>query len=101
MASGMSPAEKAKYSTAKRAVEYVRDGMRVGLGTGSTAAWMVRCLGDRVRQEGLKITGVATSRRTEKLARELGVPVSSLDEVGWLDLTIDGADECDADLNLI
>jgi len=55
--------------------------MKVGLGTGSTAAWMVRCLGDMVRNEGLSIKGVATSSRTATLAREVGVPIVTLDEV--------------------
>ena len=75
--------------------------MRVGLGTGSTAAWMVRCLGELVRENGLRIKGVPTSTRTAELARELGIDVISLDEAKWLDLTIDGADEFDSDLNLI
>lgn len=97
----LSPIDKAKYVAAKRAVDYVEDGMRVGLGTGSTAAWMVRCLGELVREEGMKITGVATSTRTAELARQVGVPVRTLDEVKWLDLTIDGADEYDPNLNLI
>ncbi len=101
MPKNMSPIDKAKYVAAKRAVSYVEDGMKVGLGTGSTAAWMVRCLGDMVRNEGLSITGVATSTRTATLAREVGVPIVTLDEAKWLDLTIDGTDEYDANLNLI
>lgn len=97
----LSPSEKAKFVAARRSVDMIADGMRVGLGTGSTAAWMVRCLGRRVRQEGLRITGVPTSRRTAELAREVGIRVVTLDEAGWLDLTIDGADEVDPDLALI
>lgn len=97
----LSPIDKAKFVAAKRSVDFAEDGMRVGLGTGSTAAWMVRCLGERVREGGLRITGVPTSTRTAELARETGIPVISLDEARWLDLTIDGADEFDADLNLI
>ncbi len=97
----LSPIDKAKFVAAKRAVDYVEDGMRVGLGTGSTAAWMVRCLGELVREDGLKIKGVPTSTRTAALAREVGIEVISLDEAKWLDLTIDGADEFDGDLNLI
>ncbi len=97
----LSPVEMAKFAAAKRAVDFVEGGMRVGLGTGSTAAWMVRCLGERVRGEGLRITGVPTSVRTAALAREEGIEVVTLDEARWLDLTIDGADEFDADLNLI
>jgi ribose 5-phosphate isomerase A len=101
MTAELSPIDKAKYVAARRAVEFVEDGMRVGLGTGSTAAWMVRCLGELVREDGMKITGVATSERTADLARQVGVPIKTLDEVRWLDLTIDGADEYDANLNLI
>ncbi len=101
MAAELSPIDTAKFVAAKRAVEFVQPGMRLGLGTGSTAAWMVRCLGERVREEGLRITGVPTSSRTAELARQVGVPIASLDEVKWLDLTIDGTDEFDANLNLI
>ncbi len=101
MSSELSPIDKAKFLAAKRSVDFVQNGMRVGLGTGSTAAWMVRCLGQRVRDEGLKITGVPTSSRTAALAREVGIPVAALDEVKWLDLTIDGTDEFDAALCLI
>jgi len=101
MTAELSPIDKAKYVAARRAVEFVEDGMRVGLGTGSTAAWMVRCLGELVRGEGMMITGVATSQRTADLAREVGVIVKTLDEVRWLDLTIDGTDEYDPNLNLI
>jgi len=101
MAYELPPIDKAKFIAAKRAVEFVEDGMRVGLGTGSTAAWMVRCLGEMVREDGLKITGVPTSSRTADLAREMGIHVLSLDEARWLDLTIDGADEFDNNLNLI
>ncbi len=97
----LSPIDKAKFVAAKRACDYVEDGMRVGLGTGSTAAWLVRCLGEMVREEGLKIRGVPTSTRTAELAREVGIEVISLDEAKWLDVTIDGADEFDGDLNLI
>lgn len=101
MTAELSPIDKAKYVAARRAIEFVEDGMRVGLGTGSTAAWMVRCLGELVREEGMMITGVATSKRTADLAREVGVNVKTLDEVRWLDLTIDGTDEYDPNLNLI
>lgn len=101
MSGELSPIDRAKYAAAKRAVGFVEDGMRVGLGTGSTAAWMVRHLAEVVHEEGMQITCVATSTRTADLARELKLHVSSLDEVKWLDLTIDGADEFDAQLNLI
>jgi len=101
MSSELSPIDKAKFLAAKRSVGFVENGMRVGLGTGSTAAWMVRSLGERVREEGLKITGVPTSSRTADLAREQGIPLASLDEVKWLDLTIDGTDEFNSELCLI
>ncbi|GHF61363.1 ribose-5-phosphate isomerase RpiA [Seohaeicola zhoushanensis] len=97
----LSPIDKAKYAAARRAADLVEDGMRVGLGTGSTAAWLVRCLGEMVREDGLKIRGVPTSSRTAALAREVGINVISLDEARWLDITIDGADEFDGNLNLI
>ncbi|PWG17241.1 ribose-5-phosphate isomerase RpiA [Salibaculum griseiflavum] len=98
--SDLSPIDKAKFVAAKQAAEYVEDGMGVGLGTGSTAAWLVKCLGEKVA-EGLKIRGVPTSSRTAELAREVGIDVISLDEAKWLDVTIDGADEFDGNLNLI
>ncbi|MDF2140233.1 ribose-5-phosphate isomerase RpiA [Paenirhodobacter sp. CAU 1674] len=101
MPAELSPIDKAKFAAARRAVDFVEDGMKVGLGTGSTAAWMVRCLGEMVREEGLRITGVPTSSRTADLARQVGITVVGLDEAKWLDLTIDGADEFDPDLNLI
>ncbi|RYH01805.1 ribose-5-phosphate isomerase RpiA [Salipiger sp. IMCC34102] len=100
MPADLSPIDKAKFVAARRACDYVEDGMKLGLGTGSTAAWLVRCLGERVA-EGLRITGVPTSTRTAELAREAGIRVTSLDEARWLDLTIDGADEYDGALNLI
>ncbi|WP_417241521.1 ribose-5-phosphate isomerase RpiA [Celeribacter sp.] len=101
MSETLSPIDTAKFVASKRAVEFVEDGMKLGLGTGSTAAWMVRCLAERIREEGLNVVGVPTSTRTAELARSLGIKVISLDEAKWLDLTIDGADEFDAELNLI
>ena len=101
MRSELSPIDKAKFVAAKRAVEFIESGMRVGLGTGSTAAWMVRSLAERIREEGIKVQGVPTSTRTAELAHQLGIPIMSLDEAKWLDLTIDGADEIDPNLNLI
>lgn len=101
MPQDLSPIDKAKFVAAKTASGYVKSGMKVGLGTGSTAAWLVQCLGEKVRDEGLRIQGVPTSTRTAQLAREVGIEVISLDEAKWLDLTIDGADEYDGDFNLI
>lgn len=101
MPSDLSPIDKAKFVAAKQATQYVKSGMKVGLGTGSTAAWLVKCLGEMVQNEGLRIKGVPTSSRTAELARDVGIEVISLDEAKWLDLTIDGADEYDGNLNLI
>lgn len=89
-----------KQLAAEKAVEYVKDGMKVGLGTGSTAYWAIRKLGERV-SEGLKITAVATSRASEEQARELGIPLVAFGDIDRLDLTIDGADELDSRLQLI
>ena len=82
------------------ATDLVQPGMTVGLGTGSTADAVIRELGRRV-SEGLPFTGVATSRRTEELARGLGIPLATLDEVDRLDLGIDGADEIAPNLDAI
>ena len=81
-----------KATAAARAVAEVRDDMLVGLGTGTTAAYAVKSLSDRVRL-GLKITAVATSKMTETLARRLGVPLIPFRGLSYVDLTIDGADE--------
>ena len=83
-----------------RAAEFVEDGMRVGLGTGTTAWWLVERLGERVR-EGLRVRCVPTSRRTEEQARSLGIPLVTLGEAGGLDIAIDGADEIGPGLALV
>ena len=101
MSANLSPKDQAKFVAAKRACEFVEDGMKLGLGTGSTAAWMVRCLADRIDKEGLRVKGVPTSSRTADLAEELGIETISLDQAGQLDLTIDGTDEFDENLNLV
>lgn len=101
MTNDLSPIERAKSVAARRSCDFVESGMRVGLGSGSTAAWMVRRLGERVQNEGLDIVGVPTSNRTAELAREVGIRIATLDEVKWLDITIDGADEFDDAFNLI
>lgn len=97
----LSPIDTAKFVAAKTAAGFVQSGMRVGLGTGSTAAWLVRCLGEMVQDHGLKIQAVPTSSRTAQLAQDVGIEVTTLDQVGWLDLTIDGTDEFDPEFNLI
>jgi ribose 5-phosphate isomerase A len=92
--------EAQKRAAAARALEYVRPGMRLGLGTGSTAKHFVELLGERVR-DGLRVIGVPTSDTTRRDAERLGVPLSTLDETPELDLTVDGADEVGPDLILI
>ncbi|HKA23289.1 MAG TPA: ribose-5-phosphate isomerase RpiA [Blastocatellia bacterium] len=89
-----------KRRAAERALEFVHDGNVVGLGTGSTAKFAIEGLGRRVKQ-GLSITGVATSTATERLAREVGIQVISLNEAGTIDVTLDGADEVDPAFNMI
>ena len=89
-----------KIEAARAALGHVSDGMRLGIGTGSTAEEFVRLLAVRVA-DGLSVIGVPTSERTAALCRELSVPLSTLEETPELDLTIDGADEIDAALGLI
>ncbi|MFK8242681.1 MULTISPECIES: ribose-5-phosphate isomerase RpiA [unclassified Facklamia] len=84
-----------KELVGRKAAEYVEDGMVVGLGTGSTAYWFVDEIGQRIKRGELKhIIGVPTSKQTEMQARQLRIPLSSLDEVNHIDLLVDGADEC-------
>src|SRR5580704_10303079 len=92
--------ELEKEAAARASLKFVREGDIVGLGTGSTAAYAVRFLGERV-QAGLKILGIPTSIHTRDLAASLGIPLTTLDEFQQIDVTIDGADELDADLRLI
>lgn len=89
-----------KKKAAARALEFVRPGMRLGLGTGSTAKHFVDLLGARVAA-GLEVICVATSEATQAQALSLGIPMSTLDETPELDLTVDGADEVDPELRLI
>lgn len=89
-----------KQQAAKRAVEYVQDGMVLGLGTGSTTKLAVDEIGLLVK-EGYDLVGIPTSLETERQARSLGIPLTTLDQVEAIDLTIDGADEVDPHLNLI
>src|SRR6266852_2884723 len=92
--------EEEKEAAGRAAAKLVRDGDIVGLGTGSTAYFTVVALGERVKA-GLKIIGVPTSVQTADLARQLGIPLTTLDEHPEIDITIDGADEIDPKLNLI
>lgn len=89
-----------KQAAALKAVEYIQDGMTVGLGTGSTAYWAIEYTAQKVAQ-GMRIAAVATSEATAKIATEKGIVISSISEVDHIDIDIDGADEADSDLNLI
>ena len=93
-------AKALKIEAARAALTHVESGMRLGIGTGSTAEEFVRLLAEKVAG-GMTITGVPTSERTAALCRDLGVPLATLDEMPELDLTIDGADEVDPRLSLI
>jgi ribose 5-phosphate isomerase A len=89
-----------KQIVGEKAVEFVKDGMVVGLGTGSTVFYTICKLGERVKQ-GLSIRGCPTSVQTEKLAKEWGIPLAKFAEIEQIDVAIDGADEVDSQLNLI
>lgn len=93
-------ADLAKFNAAAEALKYVKDGMVLGLGTGSTSAHFVRLLGERVRQ-GLRVTGVPTSEATRVLADSVGVPLVDIGKISKVDLDVDGADEVDGAFRLI
>ena len=92
--------EQLKKIAGEKAAEYVKDGMVVGLGTGSTVKYTILKIGEMIRN-GLDIIGIPTSKRTEELMKSLRIKQGSLNEYPNIDLTIDGADEVDANLNLI
>ncbi len=92
--------ENLKKMAGERAADRVKDGMIVGLGTGSTVKYTIYKIGEMVKN-GLDIVGIPTSRSTEQLAKALGIPIARLEDYERVDLTIDGADEVDRDLNLI
>lgn len=89
-----------KRIAGEKATEYIKDGMIVGLGTGTTASYVINKVGELVK-DGLKIKAVATSKQTEDLAKQLGIPLLSIDEVDNIDLSIDGVDEIDKQFNAI
>jgi ribose 5-phosphate isomerase A len=100
MANDSKTIDLEKAAAARASLRFVRDGMTLGLGTGSTAAHAVRFLGEQVRA-GLKVRGIPTSVHTQELAASLGIPLTTLDECQQIDVDIDGADEFDAQLHLI
>lgn len=90
-----------KQVAGEKAVDYVKNGMKVGLGTGSTAYFTIQEIGRRFKNEGLDIQAIATSIESENLAKEWGIPLVTFADIDHLDVTIDGADEADPQLNLI
>jgi len=100
MANDPKTSDLEKAAAARASLRFVRDGMTLGLGTGSTAAHVVRFLGEQVKA-GLKIRGIPTSVHTQELAASLGIPLTTLDECQQIDVDIDGADEFDPQLHLI
>jgi len=90
-----------KQLAAEKAVSFLDSGMTIGLGTGSTAYWAIEKIGLKVKEESWKIRAIATSIRSEEQARGLGIPILDFSSIKSIDVTIDGADEVDADLQLI
>ena len=97
----MNDVETLKREAGISACDFIRDGMKLGLGTGSTVRYTVIEIGRRISEEGLNVVGVPTSEATRELAEKVGIPLISLAESGGLDLVIDGADEFDNDFSLI
>jgi ribose 5-phosphate isomerase A len=90
-----------KQLAAEKAVSFLENGMTIGLGTGSTAYWAIEKIGEKVKKENWKIRAIATSIRSEEQARSLGIPIFDFSTIRSIDITIDGADEVDAQLQLI
>lgn len=90
-----------KKAVGEKAAELVKDGMKVGLGSGSTVYWMIRKLGERIQSSNLNVEGIPSSNQTVQWAEEFGVPLTDFSKVKHLDITIDGADEVDENLHLI
>ena len=101
MKANLDPIQAAKQNAALEAVKHVQDGFVVGLGSGSTAAFAIEALGERIKKENLHIMGIPTSYQAFLLAVECGIPITTLDEHPEIDVTIDGADQVTPELNLI
>lgn len=97
----MSTQDQLKKAVGEKAASLVKDGMKVGLGSGSTVYWLVRALGERIKQEGLHIEGIPSSVLTGEWAKEFGVPLTDFATTKELDVTIDGSDEVDSNFQLI
>jgi ribose 5-phosphate isomerase A len=100
MANDLRKSDQEKEAAARASLQFVKDGQVVGLGTGSTAAYFIKMLGDEVKR-GLRIRGIPTSVRSGELAASLGIPLTTLDECQEIAVTVDGADEVDPQLRLI
>jgi ribose 5-phosphate isomerase A len=100
MATDLKRADQEKEAAARASLRFIKSGQVVGLGTGSTAASFIRLLAEQVKN-GLLIRGIPTSVRSQELAESLGIPLTTLDECQEIDVTVDGADEVDAELRLI
>src|SRR5271167_873282 len=92
--------DQEKEAAARASLRFVEDGQVVGLGTGSTAAYFIKLLGEKVRN-GMRVRGIPTSDRSRELAESLGIPLTTLDECQEIAVTVDGADEVDPQLRLI
>ena len=101
MKTDLDAIQRAKQNAAFEAVKHVKDGFVVGLGSGSTAAFAIEALGQRIKKEKIRIMGVPTSYQAFLLAIECGIPITTLDEHPQVDVTIDGADQATPELNLI
>jgi ribose 5-phosphate isomerase A len=100
MANDLRKSDQEKEAAARASLQFVKDGQVVGLGTGSTAAYFIKLLGDEVKR-GLRIRGIPTSVRSGELAASLGIPLTTLDECQEIAVTVDGADEVDPKMRLI
>jgi ribose 5-phosphate isomerase A len=100
MANDLGKSDLEKEAAARASLRFVKDGQVVGLGTGSTAAYFIKLLGEEVKR-GLRIRGIPTSDRSRELAESLGIPLTTLDECQEIAVTVDGADEVDPQLRLI
>ena len=92
--------DQEKEAAARASLQFVKDGQVVGLGTGSTAAYFIKLLGEKVKN-GMRVRGIPTSDRSRELAESLGIPLTTLDECQEIAVTVDGADEVDPQLRLI
>ena len=101
MKANLDPIQEAKQKAALEAVKHVKDGFIVGLGSGSTAAFAIEAIGERVKREKLRVMGIPTSYQAFLLAVECGIPITTLDEHPQIDVTIDGADQITPELFLI